>query len=120
MSQNVQVENKKFSKVPHTYVILFSVIIIMSILTYIVPAGTYDRVEDPATGRTVVDPASFHLVDPSPIGPFDLMQSIPNGMSAASGIIFFIMRDKGEIEMRKEEKRLEKERKKLLKEQGVI
>ncbi len=41
-------------------------------------------------------------------------------IAVLSGIIFFIMRDKGEIEMRKEEKRLEKERKKLLKEQGVI
>ena len=99
MSQNVQAENKKFSRVPHTYVILFSVIIIMSILTYIVPAGTYDRVEDPATGRTVVDPASFHLVDPSPIGPFELMQSVPNGMSAASGIIFFIFIVGGAFQM---------------------
>ena len=30
---------KKVFKVPHTYVILFSVIIIMSILTYVIPAG---------------------------------------------------------------------------------
>lgn len=51
---------KKLIKVPHTYVILFSVIIIMSILTYVIPAGQFDRVQDPNTGRTVVDGNSFH------------------------------------------------------------
>ena len=30
---------KKRIRVPHTYVILFSVIIIMSLLTYVIPAG---------------------------------------------------------------------------------
>ncbi|MBV1757814.1 MAG: AbgT family transporter [Dethiosulfatibacter sp.] len=81
---------KKPSRVPHTYVILFSVIIIMAILTYIIPAGEFDRVQDPNTGRTVVDPASFHGVDQNPTTPFELFQSIPKGMSAASSIIFFI------------------------------
>lgn len=81
---------KKKSKVPHTYVILFSVIIIMAILTYIIPAGEYDRVKDPATGRTVVDPASFHAVEQNPTTPFDLVQAVPKGMNAAAGIIFFI------------------------------
>jgi len=51
---------KKLIKVPHTYVILFSVIIIMSILTYVIPAGQFDRVQDPNTGRTVVDGNFFH------------------------------------------------------------
>lgn len=82
-------ENKKF-KVPHTYVILFSVIIIMSLLTYILPAGEYDRIQDEVTGRTVVDPDSFHYVEPNPVKVFDLLQSVPRGMGAASEIIFFI------------------------------
>jgi uncharacterized ion transporter superfamily protein YfcC len=81
---------KKKSKVPHTYVILFTVIIIMAILTYIIPAGEYDRVKDPNTGRTVVDPASFHAVEQNPTMPFDLVQAVPKGMNAAAGIIFFI------------------------------
>lgn len=83
------VKKKKF-KVPHTYVILFSVIIIMSILTYVIPAGEFDRVKDPNTGRTVVDSNSFHNVDQNPIKPFDLIKAVPRGMEAASQIIFFI------------------------------
>ncbi|HBH13231.1 MAG: Arginine/ornithine antiporter ArcD [Clostridiales bacterium 38_11] len=81
---------KKKSRVPHTYVILFTVIIIMAILTYIIPAGEFDRVKDPNTGRTVVDPASFHAVEQNPTTPFGLFQSVPDGMSAASSIVFFI------------------------------
>jgi uncharacterized ion transporter superfamily protein YfcC len=80
---------KKF-KVPHTYVILIGVILLMAILTYIIPAGVYDRVKDPATGRTVVDPASFHTVDRTPIKPFDLFLVLGKGLSAASSIVFFI------------------------------
>lgn len=81
---------KKLIKVPHTYVILFSVIIIMSILTYVIPAGQFDRVQDPNTGRTVVDGNSFHYVDPNPIKPFEVIQAVPRGMEAAAQIIFFI------------------------------
>ena len=81
---------KKKSRVPHTYVILFTVIIIMAILTYIIPAGEYDRMQDPSTGRTVVDPDSFHGVEQNPATPFDLVQAVPKGMNAAAGIIFFI------------------------------
>ena len=32
-------------KVPHTLVILFSMVVLAQILTYIVPAGSFDRVE---------------------------------------------------------------------------
>lgn len=90
VNQNQKIEKSKKSRVPHTYVILFSVIVIMALLTYIIPAGEFTRVADPNTGRTVVDPASFHAVEQNPTKFFDLFQSIPKGMSAASSIIFFI------------------------------
>ncbi len=45
-------KRKKF-KMPHTYVILATVILIVAVCTYIMPAGEYDRVE--VDGRTVVD-----------------------------------------------------------------
>ena len=53
---------KKF-KVPHTYVILFIIIVLATIGTYFIPAGVYERVKDAATGRTIVDVASYHNVD---------------------------------------------------------
>ena len=82
-------QKKKF-KVPHTYVILFSVVMIVALMTYLVPAGAYERVKDEATGRTVIDSASFHAVDQNPTTFFGLVQSVPKGMEAAASIIFFI------------------------------
>ncbi len=86
----IKADRKERFKIPHTYVILFSIIIIMSILTYILPAGQYARIEDKALDRVIVDPESFHYVEQNPIGVFDLIQSIPKGMGAASEIIFFL------------------------------
>ncbi|SKC84964.1 YfcC family protein [Maledivibacter halophilus] len=94
-----QNNNKKKFKVPHTYVILFSVILIMAILTYIIPAGEYDREYDEVSEKTVVIPTSFHNVQQNPIKFFDLFQSIPKGMQDASSIIFFIFIVGGAFQM---------------------
>lgn len=89
-------EKKKKFKVPHTYVIIFSIVLIAFLGTYFIPAGTYERVQDPASGRTVVDPDSYQRVDQNPVkffafdGPH-LFSSVHQGMQAANSIIFFIL-----------------------------
>lgn len=83
-----ETKNKKF-KVPHTYVIIFSLIIIMALLTYVIPAGQYQKVES-ASGRMVVDPNSFANVDANPAKLFDVLKAFPKGLAAAQGIVFFI------------------------------
>lgn len=80
---------KKF-KVPHTYVILCSIILLAVIGTFVLTPGVYDRVKDERTGRTLVDPLSYHNVEPTPVYPFKAFQAIPKGMSAASTIVFNI------------------------------
>lgn len=73
----------------NAFVLLFFVIVISAILTYIMPAGEYDRVEK--DGRTVVVPDSFHVTDSSPVGFFDIFTSIHTGMVNSASIIFFIL-----------------------------
>lgn len=51
-------EKKSTFKVPHTFVILFCLTVLAAIGTYFIPAGVYDRITDPNTGRTIVDPAT--------------------------------------------------------------
>ncbi|HNZ82987.1 MAG TPA: hypothetical protein PKY98_01855 [Sedimentibacter sp.] len=63
----MEAKKKKF-KVPHTYVILFAMIIIMALLTYVIPAGQYQKVEGPG-GRMIVDPSSYASVEASPAMP---------------------------------------------------
>ncbi|MBC7322759.1 MAG: putative basic amino acid antiporter YfcC [Acetomicrobium sp.] len=76
--------------IPHTYVLLFMIVIVVAVGTYVVPAGVFERYTDEATGRTLVDPDSFHRVEPTPVGFFDVFASVPKGMIAAGEVIFFI------------------------------
>ncbi|TVQ24443.1 MAG: putative basic amino acid antiporter YfcC [Spirochaetaceae bacterium] len=78
------------TRVPHVYALLFFVIIGAAILTYIVPAGEYDRFVDEATGRTLVDPDSFTFVESQPVGLMAIFESVQRGMIAAGNIVFFI------------------------------
>ncbi len=80
---------KLFKRIPHTYAILFFMIIIVAILTWIVPAGQYQMIEE--NGRQVVDPNSFTYVDSNPQGPADILKSIPQGADEIAWIIIFIL-----------------------------
>jgi uncharacterized ion transporter superfamily protein YfcC len=77
-------------KVPHTLVILFSMVVLAQILTYVIPAGSFDRVENEA-GRLQVVPGSFHLTPEAPlVSPFASLTAVPKGFSGAHEIIFFV------------------------------
>ena len=86
---------KKFSngiKVPHTLVIIFSIIILMAIATYIVPGGSYDRVIADVNGqsKTVVLNGSFHYVENEAQGLFSVMQAPISGLEQSAEIIAFL------------------------------
>jgi uncharacterized ion transporter superfamily protein YfcC len=78
-------------KVPHTFALLFFLIVITAIATHFVPAGVYDRITDPNTGRTLVNPTTFHYVAASPVGVFQTFIDVYKGLVDAADIIFFIM-----------------------------
>ncbi|NPV69964.1 MAG: YfcC family protein [Firmicutes bacterium] len=78
-------------KVPHVYTLIFVILVLVAIGTYLIPAGAFNRVKDAATGRTVVDPNSFHAVKQAPIGILDLFVAIPSGMEAAVNIMMLVV-----------------------------
>ncbi|OWZ84406.1 YfcC family protein [Natranaerobius trueperi] len=77
-------------RVPHVYALLFLVIIFAALLTYVVPAGTYERFEDEETGRTLVDADSFEFVDSNPSGIMDVFEAVQLGLVESADIVFFI------------------------------
>lgn len=84
---------KKPFKVPHTYVILFSLIILAALASYVVPSGQYELIEKTmldGSSRKVVDPSTFRYVEKSSLHLFEILKSIPKGMTEAASIIFFI------------------------------
>jgi len=91
MKNNIQKIKKKRFTVTEPLGLLFIIIIIAALCTYFVPAGMFDMVEDVTTGRMVAVADSYHYVDQSPVGFFDLFKSIPIGMGEAGYIMFFLL-----------------------------
>lgn len=82
-------ENKKTKfAVPHVYVLLLGLILICSLLSYVVPAGQYDMVT--VNGRDVVDAATFHNVDSTPVTLMQFLSAVPRGITESAQIIAFI------------------------------
>ena len=75
---------------PHPLVLLIGCIAIAALLTVVLPAGQFERRDDPVTGRSVVVAGTYHTVDPSPVGPFEAVVAIPRGMADASAVIFYV------------------------------
>ncbi|MFC1791405.1 YfcC family protein [Gemmatimonadota bacterium] len=81
---------KRRLKVPHTLVLLFGMVVVAQLLTYMLPAGTFDR-EENAEGRLQVVAGSYHLTpDTEALSPLASLTAIPKGFSAAEEIIFFV------------------------------
>ncbi len=82
---------KKSSWFPHTYVIIFTLIFLAAILTWIIPAGTFERVKDAATGKSVILPGTFEFTENNPVSLLSLPDKIVKGMNDASSIIFLVL-----------------------------
>lgn len=87
LQNNQEVEEPKIKGI-NAFVLMFIIILLMTIFTYIIPAGQYDRVE--SNGRMVVDPESFHYIDSNPVGFLDMFKSVHLGMLEGASIILFV------------------------------
>lgn len=76
-------------KFPHVFVLLFITILLAAVATWIIAPGQYRRIEDPS-GRMIVDPESYRVLPPSPVGLWQFFAAIPKGMVEAGSIIFFV------------------------------
>lgn len=80
-------------KLPHPNILLLFGVIIAATLTWILPAGEFDRRTDEATGRRVAVAGSYHHVDAAPVGPFAAAVAIPRGFIEAGevvGVVLFV------------------------------
>ncbi|MEA1876606.1 MAG: YfcC family protein [Bacteroidota bacterium] len=79
-------------KVPHTYVIIFSIIVISAILTWFIPGGEFERetVNVNGTEREIIINNSFHYIDSSP-QTWQVFSALFNGFVNTANIIAFIL-----------------------------
>jgi uncharacterized ion transporter superfamily protein YfcC len=75
---------------PHPLPLLVGFIALATAMTYVLPAGQFDRRDDPATGRKVVVAGTYHAVPQAPVTPFQAVVAIPKGLLAAGPVIFLV------------------------------
>ncbi len=75
---------------PHPLALLAICIALAAILTWVLPAGRYERREDAATHRSVVVPGTYQRVAANPVGPFDALVAVPKGLADAGSVVFLV------------------------------
>ncbi|MDW5377731.1 AbgT family transporter [Halomonas sp. HP20-15] len=84
-----QRKKKWYRTVPDPMVLIFMILLATYALTFVVPAGEYQRIEE--NGRTQVVSGSFeYLNDVGPISPFDIFVAVPRGLNEASLYLFIV------------------------------
>ncbi len=84
------IKKKKAFKMPHGYVVIFMILIFVSIMTYVIPAGEYQRVTNEA-GQEVVVPDSFQYVEQTPVPFWNIPSLVMQSFTKQADIIFGIM-----------------------------
>jgi uncharacterized ion transporter superfamily protein YfcC len=78
-------------KVPHTLTLLFGMMVLAMIATWIVPQGFFET-QTLANGRSAVVPGTFALVEQRQyLSPWQLLTAIPRAFASAQDVIFFVM-----------------------------
>ncbi|MDT8340067.1 MAG: hypothetical protein RQ751_01025 [Longimicrobiales bacterium] len=77
-------------RLPHPLVLMSGCVFAAAALTWIVPAGAFDRQLDEETGRMVAVAGSYQPVDAEPVGPVDALVAIPRGITEVGDIIALI------------------------------
>ncbi|MEP6573532.1 MAG: YfcC family protein [Gemmatimonadota bacterium] len=75
---------------PHPLTLLVACILLAAVLSHVLPAGRFDRRDDPVTGRSVVVGGTYHAVAAHPVGAFESLVAIPRGMADAASVIFYV------------------------------
>lgn len=81
---------KKRWEIPHVIVILMAMIAVSACLTWVIPAGSYTRTINEATGLETVVPGSFQYIDKTPITFFQMFVALEESLVATADIAFMI------------------------------
>ncbi|MEG0514908.1 MAG: YfcC family protein [Cetobacterium sp.] len=90
-TEKIKVVSKKKFDFPHTYVIIFGLILFATLLTWIVPAGSFPRIKDAVTGKTVIVADQFSFIKNTPVSIMDVPLKVVSGLNKSSSIIFLIL-----------------------------
>jgi uncharacterized ion transporter superfamily protein YfcC len=88
-SKSLEKISKKRIKIPHTFTIIFFLIVVMAGLTWVIPSGEFAREE--VDGRSVVVPGTYQSVESDPQGISDIFKAPINGFIDAAEVVGFVL-----------------------------
>ena len=71
-------------RIPNALVFIAGLILLAQLISYVLPAGEYDR-----DGARVIA-GTYQTVEAEPLSPFAFLMAIPRGLADAQDIIFFV------------------------------
>jgi uncharacterized ion transporter superfamily protein YfcC len=77
-------------RLPHPLILLLGCLAVAAVLSHVLPAGRYQRTEDPATGRSVVVAGTYERVAQQPLGLFQTLVALPKGLVDAASVVFLV------------------------------
>ena len=72
-------------------ILLLGGIVLAALLTWVLPAGEYERRDDEATGRRLVVAGTYRAVRPAPVGPLGALLAVPRGLVEGADVIVSIL-----------------------------
>jgi len=78
------------SRFPHSLVLIFAMIVIAQLATYVLQPGEFQLAADPVSQRMMVVPGTFAPVEAERLPLLSFLTLIPKGMEAGADIIFFV------------------------------
>ena len=78
-------------RLPHPLVLLLIGVGVAALLTWILPAGAYDRRMDQASGRELVVAGTYKLIEAAPVGIMAAVLAVPRGIVAGADVILTIL-----------------------------
>lgn len=85
------VKSKFKFELPHVYIIVISMVIIAAVLSWIIPAGEFDRVINESTGQKVVVPGAFRFIESSRVSLWTIPLRLVQGLINTSEIAVLLL-----------------------------
>lgn len=76
---------------PHPMVIMLAFVGLATVFTYLIPAGSFDRVLDEDTGREVVIQGSYQTTENKPVSIGKMFLSVPEGIIEGAEVVVLIL-----------------------------
>ncbi|SIT73341.1 YfcC family protein [Edaphobacillus lindanitolerans] len=85
----MQTKKKRRFEMPDAFVIIFGILVLAVLLTYIVPAGEFQREE--VDGRNIVIDGTYERIESQPASLLSTFTSIQQGLVDSAPIIFMVL-----------------------------